>query len=222
MNALVVEGDRTIATQAVGDLSELGLGSVVARDGRTGLRKLLSGNFCLALVDTELPGISGIELIRRARACDDKTPIVILSAKNEVGDRVCGLNIGADDYLAKPFSPKELQARVNALLRRAGMELKRNRISFQDLELNVLERRALRGGRDLELTPREYEILEYMVRNANRTVSLGQILKEVWKCSAPPLTTIVETRLCLLRKKLRRNGRPDLIHTLRGFGYVLK
>lgn len=222
MNALVVEGDRAIATKAAGNLSELGLGCVVARDGRTGLRKLLSGNFCLALVDTELAGISGIELIRRARACDDKTPIVILSAKNEVGDRVCGLNIGADDYLAKPFSPKELQARVNALLRRAGMELKRNRISFHDLELNVLERKAMRGGQDLELTPREYEILEYMVRNANRTVSLGQILKDVWKCSAPPLTTIVETRLCLLRKKLRRNGRPDLIHTLRGFGYVLK
>ena len=222
MNALVVEGDRTIATQAVGDLSELGLGSVVARDGRTGLRELLSGNFCLALVDTELAGISGIELIRRVRACDDKTPIVILSAKNEVGDRVCGLNIGADDYLAKPFSPKELQARVNALLRRTGMELKRNRISFRDLELNVLERRALRGGHDLELTPREYEILEYMVRNANRTVSLGQILKDVWKCSAPPLSTIVETRLCLLRKKLRKAGLPDPIHTLRGFGYVLK
>ena len=222
MNALVVEGERTIATQAVSALSELGLCCMIARDGRAGLRKLLSGGFCLALVDTELADISGIELIRRARACDDKTPIVILSERNEVGDRVCGLNIGADDYLAKPFSPKELQARVNALLRRAGMEQKRNRISFHDLELNVLERKALRGGRDLELTPREYEILEYMVRNANRTVSLGQILKEVWKCSAPPLTTIVETRLCLLRKKLRRNGRPDMIHTLRGFGYVLK
>lgn len=222
MKALIIDGDPGSARRAASCMAELGIDCDIVRHGQSGLRMLLSGTYCLALVDTDLAGISGIELIRRARACDDKTPIVILSEQSQLGDRVCGLNIGADDYLAKQFSPNELKARANALLRRAGMELRRNRLTFRSLALNVLEHKAFCHGRDLELTLREYEILEYLVRNANRTVSLAMILQDVWKCSAQPSSTMVETRICCLRKKLCQGGWDGLIHTHRGLGYVLK
>ena len=222
MKALIIDEDINSANRIASCIAKVGLDCDIIRSGPSGLRALLSGAYCLALVDTDLRGMSGIELIRRARTCDDKTPIVILSEQSQLGDRVCGLNIGADDFLPKRFSPNELQARVNALLRRSGMELRRNRLVFRDLTLNVLEHKAFRRGRDLELTMREYEILEYLVRNANRMISISMILQDVWKCSALPSSTMVETRICCLRKKLRKGDECELIHTHRGLGYVLK
>lgn len=222
MKALIVDGNSHDARTSANCLAALGLACVIARNGEEGLRRLLTDEFCLAVTDTDLKGISGIELIRRARAAHDKTPILILSAQSQIGDRVCGLDIGADDYLTKPFSPSELQARANAILRRINMEMHRNRLTFRDLVLNIAERTAFRGSRQLELTPREYAILEYLLRNANRTVSVSMILQEVWNCATRPTTTMVETRLCILRKKLCQDGEDEIIHTLRGFGYVLK
>ena len=222
MKALIIDGNGTDARMAADSLAKLGLVCVIARNGKEGLRRLLADEFCLAVTDTVLKGISGIELIRRTRAAQNKTPILILSAQSQIGDRVCGLDIGADDYLTKPFSPNELQSRANALLRRVNMEMHRNRLRFRDLVLNLAERTAFRGSRQLELTPREYAILAYLLRNANRTVSVAMILQEVWDCATRPTTTMVETRMCLLRKKLCLNGEDELIHTLRGFGYVLK
>lgn len=222
MKALIVDGNSNDARRTANCLAALGLSSVIARNGNEGLRRLLADEFCLVVTDTALKGISGLELIRRARAERDKTPILILSAQSQIGDRVCGLDIGADDYLTKPFSPNELQARANALLRRVNMEMHRGRLTFRDLVLNLARRTAFRGNRQLALTPREYAILEYLLRNANRTVSVAMILQEVWDCDARPTTTMVETRMCILRKKLCQNGEDELIHTLRGFGYVLK
>ena len=222
MKALIIDGNDKSSGRIAGSLSEIGLACDIASNGRSGLHKLLSGDYCLMILETELQDFSGIELIRRARDFGDLTPIIILSARNQVADRVCGLNIGADDYLSKPCSFRELKARVNALLRRSGMEQHRNRMSFRDLELNVLEHKAFRRQRALTLTPREFEMLEYMVRNANRTVSVGMILQDVWKCSTKPSTTVVETRICHLRKKLCAGGEAELIHTVRGFGYVLR
>ena len=222
MKALVIDGNCKSADAIAGSLSEIGLACDIASTGRSGLKKLLSGDYRLLILEVDLPDFSGIELVRRARDFGDLTPIIILSARNQVGDRVCGLNIGADDYLAKPFSSSELKARANALLRRSGMEHRRNRMSYRDLELNVLEHKAFRRHRALALTPREFDMLEYMVRNANRTVSVGMILQDVWRCSADPSSTMVETRICHLRKKLCADGEDDLIHTVRGFGYVLR
>ena len=217
----LVEDDRGIADAIAAQTALWDMETVCVKDFRSVMAEFAACAPQLLLLDVSLPFFDGYHWCREIRSVS-KVPVIFISSAADNMNIVMAMNMGADDFIAKPFDQSVLMAKINALLRRTGMELKRNRISFRDLELHVLERRALRGGRDLELTPREYEILEYMVRNANRTLSLGQILKDVWKCSAPPLSTIVETRLCLLRKKLRRNGRPDLIHTLRGFGYVLK
>lgn len=222
MKALIVEDDRENAAFVSRGLQSMGFLCETAHDGEHGHHLLASDNFDIAVIDIQLPGISGLELIRRLRESGNRIPVIILSALNQAGDKICGLNIGADDYLSKPFALNELKARVNALLRRATGTPAGERIIVRDLLVDTTERKAYRAGHLLELTQREYGILEYLARNAQRTITIRMILQEVWKYNATPLSKVVETRLCLLRKKLNQHGTGDIIHTVRGFGYVLR
>lgn len=222
MYAILVEDDRENASFVSKGLKDQGFTCVIAPDGETGWRKMLAEPFDIAIVDIRLPGMSGFELIRRLREVGNRIPIVVLSALDQPGDKICGLNIGADDYLAKPFALNELIARVNALLRRTTGRPAEERIVIRDLVVDTVARKAFRNGNDINLTPREYCLLEYLVRNARRTVTVKMILREVWKYDSTPLTKVVEARMCLLRKKLCQGGEDELIHTVRGFGYVLK
>ena len=221
MKALIIEDDRENAAYVSRGLQSMGLLCETACDGESGYRLLVSSNFDIAVVDIQLPGMSGLELIRILRESGNRIPIIILSALNQAGDKICGLNIGADDYLSKPFALNELTARVNALLRRTTGAPVGERIIVRDLLVDTTERKAYRDGHLLDLTNREYGILEYLARNAQRTITIKMILQEVWKYNAAPLSKVVETRLCLLRKKLNQHGKADTIHTVRGFGYVL-
>jgi len=221
MKALIVEDDRDNAAFVAKGLFGIGLTSEIAADGETGLARLSDGGYDLAIVDVQLPGISGLELVRQVREGGNRLPILILSSLNQPADKISGLNIGADDYLSKPFALNELTARVNAVLRRSIPAPTPGRLTVRDLTLDVLTRHVVRGGRTVSLTQKEYVLLECLCRNAGRTVSVGMILREVWQCDSAPLTTVVETMVCKLRRKLCERGESDLIRTVRGFGYVL-
>lgn len=222
MKVLIADGDHANARSVATKLKGLKLPCDIADNGRDCLRALTTRMYGVAVVDTNLPTISGFELIRRARDRGIRTPIIVTGAHSQAGDRICGLNLGADDYLSKPYSLSELAARVMALLRRSQMTLQDHRITVRDLTVDTLERRAFRGKRLLVLTPLEYTILEYMIRNAGRTVTVGMLMQEAWQCAATRRTTVVETRLCGLRKKLRLGGEDEIIHTIRGFGYTIR
>ena len=222
MKILIADGDRANAKAVAAKLSGLKLSCDIVGNGRDGLQILATRSYGVAVIDTDLPAISGLELIRRTRDRGIRTPIIVTGAHSQAGDRICGLNLGADDYLSKPYSLSELAARIRAILRRSRMTLNDHRITVRDLTVDTLERRAFRGKRLLVLTPLEYTILEYLIRNARRTVTVDMLMQEAWQCNAPPRTTIVETRLCLLRKKLRLGGEDEIIHTIRGFGYTIR
>ena len=222
MKVLIVDADRTNAKAVAAKLRGLRLSCDVVGNGQEGLQALAKRSYGIAVIDTDLPTISGLELIRRTRDRGIRTPIIVTGAHSQAGDRICGLNLGADDYLSKPYSHSELAARVQAILRRSHMTLSEHRITVRDLTVDTLERRAFRGKRLLVLTPREYAILEYLIRNARRTVTVDMLMQEAWHQSSPSQTTIVETRLCGLRKKLRLDGEDEIIHTIRGFGYTIR
>ena len=222
MKVLIVDADRTNAKAVAAKLRGMRLSCDVVGNGQEGLQALAKRSYGIAVIDTDLPTISGLELIRRTRDRGIRTPIIVTGAHSQAGDRICGLNLGADDYLSKPYSHSELAARIQAILRRSHMTLSEHRITVRDLTVDTLERRAFRGKRLLVLTPREYAILEYLIRNARRTVTVDMLMQEAWHQSSPSQTTIVETRLCGLRKKLRLDGEDEIIHTIRGFGYTIR
>ena len=222
MKALIVEDDAENADFVAKGLFAIGFSSDIAKTAEEGLDHLASENYDIAIVDVQLPGMSGFELTRQLRDNCSKVPILILSSLNQAADRISGLNLGADDYLTKPFALNELTARVNAILRRTSSARAGERLKVRDLVIDLSSRKAFRHGRLLDLTTREYDLLAYMARNAARTVTVDMILREVWNCHSIPLTTVVESMLCKLRKKLCENGERELIHTIRGFGYVLR
>jgi two-component system OmpR family response regulator len=222
MRALVVEDDPTIAGFVARGLRESGFAVDEALDGPTGLELARSAPHDVAIVDLNLPGLDGIDLIRRLRGEGVRTPVLILSARQSVNDRVTGLEIGADDYLTKPFAFPELLARVHALIRRASATAPSSQLTVGDLSLDVLTRRAVRAGREIELRPREFALLEYLMRNAGRVVSKTMILSHVWDYSFDPQTNVVDVLVFRLREKVDRDFPTKLIHTVRGSGYVLK
>lgn len=222
MKILIADGDQANAKAVAAKLKGMKLTCDIVGNGREGQLALATRSYGVAVVDTDLPAISGLELIRRTRDRGIRTPIIVTGAHSQAGDRICGLNLGADDYLSKPYSLSELAARVQAILRRSRMTLNDHRITVRDLTVDTLNRQAYRGKRLLALTPLEYAILEYLIRNARRTVTVDMLMQEAWQCNAPARTTIVETRLCLLRKKLRLGGEDEIIHTIRGFGYTIR
>jgi two-component system, OmpR family, response regulator len=223
MRALIVEDDQTIADFVTRGLREAGFVVDHAADGTTGLDLAGTGGYDVAIVDLMLPGMDGIRLIQALRRNGIRTPVLILSARQSINDRVTGLEIGGDDYLVKPFAFPELLARVHALIRRASASPTSNQLTVGDLTLDLLTRRATRGGREIEtLRPREFALLEYLMRNVGRVVSKTMILSHVWDYSFDPRTNVVDVLVFRLREKIDKGFDSKLIHTVRGIGYVLK
>jgi two-component system OmpR family response regulator len=222
MRLLVVEDDSTIASFVVKGLQEAGFAVDHAADGLQGLRLALTEPYDAAIVDLMLPGRDGLSLIEELRGRRIRTPVIILSAKREVDDRVKGLQAGGDDYLTKPFAFSELLARVQALIRRATGASEPTRLVVGDLALDLLTRRVERAGQPIELRPREFALLEYLMRNAGRVVAKTMILEHVWNYSFDPRTNVVDVLVHRLREKIDRDFETKLLHTVRGIGYVVK
>ena len=221
MRLLLVEDDATIAEFVSRGLREAGFAVDVAPDGPTGLGLALESRPDVAVVDLMLPGLDGLELIETLRRRGINTPVLILSARHTVDDRVRGLQAGGDDYLTKPFAFPELLARVQALLRRATAAVEPTRLEVGDLHLDLLSRTVTRQGRNIELRPRELALLEYLMRNAGRVVSKTMILSRVYDYSFDPRTNVVDVLVHRLREKIDRDFEPKLLQTRRGIGYVL-
>lgn len=220
---LLVEDDAKIGSYVEQGLRQEGHTVAWAHDGVEGLDRLLFQQHEAAVVDVMLPNLDGMELVRRARARRCSTPVIMLSARSEVDHRVAGLQAGADDYLGKPFSFAELVARIDALLRRAeGGRAPVTELSFAGLELDLLKRKVRRDGEELELQPKEYALLEYLMRNAERVLSKTMILEHVWGYGFDPQTNVVDVLVSRLRQKVDRDRPDKLIHTIRGVGYVLR
>jgi two-component system OmpR family response regulator len=222
MRILLVEDDVKIASFIVKGLKAAGYAVDQAFDGQEGLRMALTQPYDTAVIDIMLPKLDGLSLIEKMRKEKIGTPVIILSAKGSIDDRVKGLQMGGDDYLTKPFAFSELLARVQALIRRASGLSEPTRLTSGDLYMNLLTREVTRGGRKVELQPIEFSLLEYLLRNAGRVVSKTMIMEHVWNYNFDPQTNVVEARICRLRDKVDRDFDKKLIHTVRGVGYVLK
>jgi len=222
VRVLIVEDDRTIADFVAKGLAEAGYAVDVAADGERGLELAMASTYDAAIVDVMLPKLDGLTLIDRMRARSIRTPVLILSARRTVDDRVTGLQAGGDDYLTKPFAFAELLARLQALMRRSSGATEPTKLSVADLSLDLLTRRTERAGRTLELRPREFALLEYLMRNAGRVLSKTMILSHVWGYNFNPGTNVVDVLVSRLREKIDRDFEPKLLQTVRGVGYVLK
>jgi len=222
MRLLIVEDDATIADFVKTGLVEAGFAVDVASEGSQGLELATRGGYDAAIVDVMLPQIDGLTLIDRMRARGVRTPVLILSARRTVDDRVRGLQAGGDDYLTKPFAFAELLARVQALIRRATGTTEPTRLVVGDLSLDLLTRGAERGGRVLDLRPREFALLEYLMRNPARVLTKTMILSHVWGYNFNPGTNVVDVLVSRLREKIERDDEPKVLHTVRGVGYVLE
>jgi two-component system OmpR family response regulator len=222
MRILLVEDDAKIASFISKGLKAAGYAVDHASDGEKGLHMVLTEPYDTAIIDIMLPKLDGLSLIERMRKDKIQTPVLILSAKGSVEDRVKGLQSGSDDYLIKPFAFSELIARVQALIRRASGLTEPTKLSMADLSMNLLTREVTRCGKSIELQPIEFSLLEYLMRNAGRVVSKTMIMEHVWDYNFDPQTNVVEARICRLRDKIDRDCEKNLIHTVRGVGYVLK
>ncbi|HCG26900.1 MAG TPA: DNA-binding response regulator [Lentisphaeria bacterium] len=222
MKILLIEDDARTAAFILKGLKQAGFTTVHAEDGKTGLFKAKTEEFDLAVIDIMLPVMDGFSVIEKIRAAKITTPIIILSAKNAVEDKIRGLQLGSDDYLAKPFSFSELLARIQALLRRANTASDPTTLTVADLTIDLLSHRVTRGNVRIDIQPLEFQLLEYLVRNTGRVVSKTMIMEHVWEYNFDPQTNVVEARVCRLRDKIDKPFERKLIHTVRGFGYVLE
>lgn len=222
MRLLLIEDDLKIASFISKGLKEAGFAVDHAADGVEGLHLAVSEPYDVAIIDLMLPKLEGLTIIERLRQQEINTPVLILSAKRSVDDRVKGLQMGGDDYLTKPFSFSELLARVQALLRRASRTSEPTSLCLGDLSMNLLTREVRRGDQKIDLQPREFALLEYLMRSEGRVVSRAMILEHVWGYDFDPQTDVVDVLVCRLRSKIDRDFDQKLIHTLRGVGYVLK
>lgn len=221
MRILIVEDERTLAEVLARGFREQGYAVDTAHDGEGGLYIAESEPYDLIVLDLMLPKLDGCDVCRRLRAASSRVPIIMLTARDSVDDRVTGLDSGADDYLIKPFAFRELLARVRALLRRDGAS-KNPLLRAGDLELDAATRSVRRGGRAVELTSKEYAILEYFVRNPNRVLSRTQIAEHTWDHGFVALSNVVDVYVRALRRKLGDDREPRLLRTVRGVGYQLK
>jgi DNA-binding response OmpR family regulator len=222
MRVLLIEDDRTIADFVMRGLREAGFVVDHEADGEAGLEAALQQPYDVAIVDLMLPRRDGLSVIDALRKRGAATPVLILSARRSVDDRVKGLQAGGDDYLTKPFAFAELLARVQALVRRASRSPEPTTLTVEDLVLELLSRRVTRGGTALDLRPREFALLEYLMRNAGKVVSKTMILSHVWDYRFDPQTNIVDVLVSRLREKIDRPFERKLLRTLRGVGYVLR
>ena len=224
MRILVVEDDAETASYVADGLRERGHAVDIAPNGRDGLFLASDGSYDVMIVDRMLPALDGIALVKAIRAAGVRTPVLFLSARGAVPDRVSGLDAGGDDYLAKPFAFSELLARVHALARRPAGAIAETVLRVADLEIDLLRRRVQRDGRPIELQPREFRLLEYLMVHAERVVTRAMLLENVWDFHFDPQTSVVETHISRLRAKIDRAHGPgrELLHTVRGAGYCLR
>jgi two-component system OmpR family response regulator len=222
MRVLVVEDDKKIASFVTRGLKEAGFAVDHADNGEDALHMALSEPYDAAVMDIMLPKLDGLSVIKRLRQTKIHTPVLILSAKRSVDDRIRGLQTGGDDYLTKPFSFAELLARVRALIRRASHETEPTRLAAGDLFLDLLTREVNRAASKIDLQPREFALLEYLMRNAGTVVSKTMIIEHVWGYDFDPMTNVVDVLVSRLRNKVDRDFENKLIQTHRGLGYALK
>jgi two-component system, OmpR family, response regulator len=222
VHILLIEDDAETAAHIIKGLRQEGHLLDVARDGIDGLHLATESRPDLLIVDRMLPGLDGIAVVKALRAAGTHSPVLFLTALNAVADRVDGLDAGADDYLAKPFSFAELNARINALLRRPPLREEAPELMVGNLRIERPRRRVTRGGTVIDLQPREYQLLEYLLRHAGSIVTRTMLLEAIWDFHFDPGTNIVETHICRLRAKIDRGGDAPLIRTIRGAGYVVR
>jgi two-component system OmpR family response regulator len=221
MRILIIEDDSSVAEFIVGGLSGAGYEVTHARDGKEGQQFALSDDFDLLIVDRMLPFVDGLSIIESVRSADIKTPVLILSALGEVDDRVKGLNVGGDDYLVKPFAFEELLARVEALLRRHENSVTQTKLKVADLEMDLLAHKVVRNGQTLNLQPREYRLLEYLMKHAGQVVTRTMLLENVWDYHFDPQTNVIDVHISRLRQKIDKEFDQALLSTVRGAGYML-
>jgi DNA-binding response OmpR family regulator len=222
MRVLVIEDDKKIASFISNGLKQAGFAVDVAYDGEEGLDLALAEPYDAAVVDIMLPIMDGLSVIEELRSNNINTPVIILSAKRSVDDRVRGLEIGGDDYLTKPFSFSELLARVYALMRRSSGATESTKLKVGSLSMDLLNREVIRDGEIINLQPREFALLEYLMRSADRVLSKTLIMEHVYDYSFDPQTNVVDVLVCRLRNKIDKGFEKKMIHTIRGVGYVLK
>ena len=222
MRLLLIEDDLQAAEYLVKGLRESGYSVEHSPDGRDGLDRASRGPWDVIIADRQLPYLDGLAIITSLRERSDRTPVLILSALGTVDDRVHGPKAGGDDYLTKPFAFAELLARIEALNRRGAAASETTRLKIADLELDLLARRVTRAGRNIELTTKEFQLLEYLVRHAGQTVTRTMLLEGVWNLHFDPQTNITDVHMSRLRNAIDKGFPKPLIHTVRGAGYVLK
>jgi len=222
LRALLIEDDIAMAEAIAKALRALGHDIHVETDGRRGLSVAVAEIFDVMIVDRMLPGLEGLAIIKTLRASGNHTPVLVLTTKAQIRDRVEGLDAGADDYLVKPFAFAELTARINALIRRPAMLAVETVLRVHDLEMDLLKRTVTRAGRLIDVQPQEFKLLEYLMRKGGRVVTRTMLLENVWHFHFEPETKVVETHISRLRGKVDRDFDVPLIHTIRGAGYVLR
>jgi DNA-binding response OmpR family regulator len=222
MKLLLIEDDARAAAFIIKGLKQADCIVDHADNGEDGLHHAMTSSYDAAIVDIMLPKMDGLTLIGRLRSAKVGTPVLVLSARKTVDDRVRGLQSGGDDYLTKPFAFSELLARVQALVRRASSISEPTKLTVSDLTLDIVTRKIVRQGQEIDLQPREFALLEYLMRNTRRVVSKTMIQEHVWDYNFDPQTNVVEARICRLRDKVDRPFDRTLIHTIRGVGYVLE
>ena len=222
MRVLIVEDDKKIAGHIAAGLKQEGYVVDLADNGIDGFHLATTEEYAVVITDIMLPRLTGLELVESVRNQGVRTPILVLSAKNAVQDRVRGLELGADDYLSKPFAFSELVARVQALIRRASSVVEPTTLKAGELTIDMLQRTVTRGSRVIELQPREFSLLAYLVRNKNRIISKTMIMEHVWGYDFDTQTNVVESRMSRLRDKVDAGSERPLIQTVRGAGYVIR
>ena len=221
MRILVVEDDAETAAYVSNGLVEEGHTAETVADGRDGLTQAMDEVYDILIIDRMLPGLDGLSLVRALRAVGHKVPVIFLTSLGGVDDRVDGLNVGGDDYLVKPFAFSELMARVNALARRPHLRDTETILRVGDLEMDLIARKVTRGSDAIDLQPREFRLLEILMRNKGRVLTRTMLLERVWSFHFEPKTSVVETHISRLRTKIDRPYGRELIHTVRGSGYTM-
>jgi two-component system OmpR family response regulator len=222
MRVLVIEDDHDTASYVVKGLKEQGHVADHAADGKAGLHLASTESYDVLVVDRMLPELDGLSIIKSLRSADNHTPALILSALGEVDDRVQGLTAGGDDYLVKPFAFSELLARLEALVRRTDVETPTTRLQVADLEMDLLSRQVRRGGKTIDLQPREFRLLECLMRHSGQVVTRTMLLEKVWEYHFDPQTNVIDVHISRLRSKIDKEFPQPLLHTARGAGYVLR
>ena len=222
MRILLIEDEAEVASYILNGLAQFGHVVEHVADGREGVVLATTGSYNALVIDLMLPGLDGLRVLKTLRGAGVETPALILTARASVPDRVAGLNAGADDYLTKPFAFSELFARLNALTRRPSLVARETILTVADLEMDLVERRVTRGGKKIDLLPREFKLLRYLMQNAERVVTRTMVLEHVWEFHFDPRSKIIETQMSRLRTKIDKGAKRQLIHTIRGHGYVIR